>query len=86
MSVTAAGFRGMAERARELAAELCDGRLVVTQEGGYSLDHLPICTLAVVEVIAGMPPSFEEDPLEMDVPTELGPAEKAAIEAALQTG
>ena len=86
MSVTAAGFRGMAERARELAAELCDGRLVVTQEGGYSLDHLPICTLAVVEAIAGMPPSFEDDPLEMDVPTELGPAEKAAIEAALQTG
>jgi acetoin utilization deacetylase AcuC-like enzyme len=83
MSVTAEGFRGMAERTRALAAELCDGRLVATQEGGYSLDHLPLCTLAVVEGIAGLEPSFTEDPLEMDVPSELGPAERAAIEAAL---
>ncbi|MCB0871257.1 MAG: class II histone deacetylase [Solirubrobacterales bacterium] len=84
MSVTAEGFRGMAARTRKLATELCRGRLVVLQEGGYSLDHLPVCTLAVVEAIAGLEPSFAEDPLEMDVPTEIGPAERAAIEAALQ--
>lgn len=84
MSVTADGFRAMAGRARQLADTHCEGRLVVTQEGGYSLDHLPICTLAVVEAVAGLPPSFEQDPLEMDVPTSLGEAEKQAIEAALK--
>lgn len=84
MSVTAEGFRGMTERVCELAATCCEGRLVVTQEGGYSLDHLPICTLAVVEALAGLPPSFEADPLEMDVPEGIGQAEREAIEAALR--
>jgi len=82
MSVTAEGFRRMATFMKELAAETCDGRLVVFQEGGYSLDHLPFCTLAMVEAIAGLDPSFESDPMELDVPTELGVAEEQAVEAA----
>lgn len=83
MSVTADGFRAMAEQMRSLARELCGGRLVLTQEGGYSLDHLPLCTLSVIEAVAGLPPSFESDPMELDVPVALAPAESDAIEAVL---
>lgn len=84
MSVTAEGFRRMAAFMKDLAAEVCEGRLVVFQEGGYSLDHLPFCTLAVVEAIAGLEPSFTTDPMELDVPAELGAAEAAAVEAAVK--
>ncbi len=82
MSVTTEGFRSIAARVRGLAEELCEGRLVAFQEGGYSLDHMPFCTLAVIEAIAGLAPSFEADPLELDVPVRLGPTERAAVDAA----
>lgn len=82
MSVTADGFREMTAQMCELADELCEGRLVVTQEGGYSLDHMPLCTLAVIEEMAGLAPSFESDPMELDVPLGIGPAENEAIQAA----
>jgi acetoin utilization deacetylase AcuC-like enzyme len=68
MSVTAEGFRTMARLLRESAAELCGGRVVALQEGGYSEDHMPFCTLAIVEELAGLEPSLAEDPIELDVP------------------
>lgn len=82
MSVTTEGFRAMAHAARLLAEELCGGRLVAFLEGGYSLDHLPLCTLAIVEALAGLPPSWERDPLELDVPTTLGDDARQAVDAA----
>lgn len=83
MSVTTEGFRRLATGIRDLAEEACDGRLVIYQEGGYSLDHMPFCTLAVIEAIAGLVPSFETDPMELDVPLRLGAAERAAVDAAV---
>jgi acetoin utilization deacetylase AcuC-like enzyme len=68
MSVTAEGFRAMTRLLREAAEALCTGRLVAVQEGGYSVDHMPFCTLATVEELAGLEPTFPEDPLELDVP------------------
>ncbi len=84
MSVTTEGFRRLATGVRELAEELCEGRLVVFQEGGYSLNHMPFCTLAVIEAIAGLSPSLDGDPMEQDVPEALGNAERAAIDAVLE--
>jgi acetoin utilization deacetylase AcuC-like enzyme len=78
MSVTTEGFRSLAERTKTLF----DGRLVAFLEGGYSLDHLPLCTLAVVEALAGLPPSWETDPLELDVPSGLSPEVLRAVERA----
>ena len=72
MSVTTEGFRAMAAATKLLAEELCNGRVVAFLEGGYSLDHLPLCTLAIVEELAGLEPSWERDPLELDVPVVLG--------------
>jgi acetoin utilization deacetylase AcuC-like enzyme len=82
MSVTTEGFRAMAAATKLLAEEVCGGRVVAFLEGGYSLDHLPLCTLAIVEALAGLEPSWERDPLELDVPTTLGDDAKQAVDAA----
>ena len=60
MSVTAAGFRGIAERLVALAEELCGGRLVCSHEGGYSPVHAPFCGLAVLEALSGRETGVED--------------------------
>jgi acetoin utilization deacetylase AcuC-like enzyme len=82
MSVTTEGFRTMARQVRELADELCDGRLVVVQEGGYSSDHQPFCALAIVEAIASFEPTFPRDPMEMDVTRYLRDEDRQAVQRA----
>lgn len=47
------GFRMLARHAREAAEELCEGRLVLAHEGGYSPWLVPFCGLAVVEELSG---------------------------------
>jgi acetoin utilization deacetylase AcuC-like enzyme len=82
MSVTTEGFRSLTHETRRLAEELCDGRVVAFLEGGYSLDHLPLCNLAVVEALAGLAPSWASDPIEIDVPLRLGDDAKRAVDSA----
>jgi acetoin utilization deacetylase AcuC-like enzyme len=82
MSVTTEGFRALATSARLLADELCGGRLVAFHEGGYSVDHVPLCNLAILEALADLPPSWESDPIELDVPTSVSDAAADAIDAA----
>jgi acetoin utilization deacetylase AcuC-like enzyme len=82
MSITAPGFRALADRAVALAGELCGGRLVALLEGGYSLLHLPLANLAILEGLAGLPATFPEDPVGADVPRDLRGAERAAVAAA----
>jgi acetoin utilization deacetylase AcuC-like enzyme len=62
LSVTATGFAGIAERLLAVADDVCDGRLVSVQEGGYSHVYAPFCWLAFVETIARLP--RHEDPYE----------------------
>ena len=82
MAVTVPAFREWTDRAVALADECCGGRLVAYLEGGYSLRHLPAANLAILEGLAGLPPSFEVDPVGCDVPTGLRDIERAAVEAA----
>jgi acetoin utilization deacetylase AcuC-like enzyme len=82
MSVTTEGFRALTRETKRLADELCGGRVVAFLEGGYSLDHLPLCNLAVVEELAGLAPALESDPIEIDVPLGLGEAPKRAVDSA----
>jgi len=82
MSVTTEGFREMTRRLVEFADATCEGRIVALQEGGYSVDHMPFCVLATVEALTGLQPSIVGDPIELDVPTSISPAETAAVEAA----
>ena len=51
--LTMAGFRTISMLMLELAEEVCDGRLLMLQEGGYSLAYVPYCTIAAVEPLVG---------------------------------
>ena len=46
-------FREMTRRLLEASDQLCDGRLVLSHEGGYSPTYVPFCGLAVVEELSG---------------------------------
>ena len=54
MMVTMAGFRQMSELLVSLAEEVCEGRLVMLQEGGYSAAYVPYCVAAAVEPLLGV--------------------------------
>lgn len=54
MMVTMDGFRTLSELMVSLAEEVCEGRLVLLQAGGYSAAYVPYCTLAVVEALLGV--------------------------------
>jgi acetoin utilization deacetylase AcuC-like enzyme len=86
MSVTTEGFRALAAGALRLAREVCDGRLVAFQEGGYSVDHVPLCNLAILEALAELSPAWERDPMELDVPAGVSEATRQAVEAAARAG
>jgi acetoin utilization deacetylase AcuC-like enzyme len=53
MAVTTAGFAYMTKVLVDLAAELCDGRLVLVLEGGYYLQGLADGVLASLHEMAG---------------------------------
>jgi acetoin utilization deacetylase AcuC-like enzyme len=60
MSVTAEGYRKLTAAMIALATELCDGRLAVVQEGGYSETYAPYCTLAILEALTEYRSNLEE--------------------------
>ena len=52
--LTMAGFRTISTLMLDLAEEVCDGRLLMLQEGGYSVAYVPYCTVAAVEPLVGV--------------------------------
>ncbi len=82
MLVSAAGFGAMTEWVAQLADEVCDGRLVVSIEGGYSHLYTPFCVLAVFGALLGRVPELV-DPFEGDAELRLslGPASPAVDDA-----
>ena len=59
MSLTLAGYRAMTEAMMTVAAECCQGRLVVTQEGGYAPQYAPYCSATVAQALVGIRPGDE---------------------------
>ncbi|MBK5006930.1 class II histone deacetylase [Pseudomonas sp. S32] len=55
-------FREMTRMVKDAAQRLCNGRLVVVHEGGYSEAYVPFCALAVVEELSGVRTEVD-DPL-----------------------
>ncbi|HYK86761.1 MAG TPA: hypothetical protein VEV19_15435, partial [Ktedonobacteraceae bacterium] len=53
MMMTMNGFRLISELMVALSNEVCEGRLVMLQEGGYSAAYVPYCTAAAVEPLLG---------------------------------
>lgn len=48
------GFRQISTYMYTLAEEICGGKLVLLQEGGYSAAYVPYCTAAVIEPLLGV--------------------------------
>ncbi len=61
MRVSVAGFAAMTQRLCELAEELCQGRLLLSLEGGYHLKALPSSIQATLSALLGK--SHGQDPL-----------------------
>jgi acetoin utilization deacetylase AcuC-like enzyme len=53
MLLSVAGYAKIAATLTGLASELCDGRLVLTLEGGYNLEALSACIAATLSVLLG---------------------------------
>ena len=53
MQLHSESYREMTRLVMSAADELCDGRLVVVHEGGYSESYVPFCGLAIVEELSG---------------------------------
>jgi acetoin utilization deacetylase AcuC-like enzyme len=54
MSVTAQGYRDMTRILMDVAAEVCEGRLMMTHEGGYSPTYVPLCGVSVLSEMSGV--------------------------------
>ncbi len=53
MLATADTFGHMTRQVMDLAAEICDGKLLMVHEGGYSETYVPFCGHRVLEVMSG---------------------------------
>lgn len=53
MLLNSAAFAAMTGQVRDLAERICDGRLVMVHEGGYSEGYVPLCGHAVIAELAG---------------------------------
>jgi acetoin utilization deacetylase AcuC-like enzyme len=60
MMVTAHGYSQMTTMLLEVADEVCDGKLMMTHEGGYSPTYVPYCGLAVLETMSGVKTGIED--------------------------
>jgi acetoin utilization deacetylase AcuC-like enzyme len=80
MSLTLAGYRAMTEAMMTVAAECCEGRLVVTQEGGYAPQYAPYCSATVALTLIG---PLAEGEVVADPYGERAGAQPASVELGL---
>jgi len=71
MQVSVSGFAGIVSIIKELADELCQGKLLLSLEGGYHLQALSHSIKATLEVLLGKSPS--PDPLGKPQETMMSP-------------
>ena len=73
MQVTVNGFGSIVSIIKELADELCDGKLLLSLEGGYHLKALPLGIRATIEVLLDIPqsPDILGEPLREIMPRNI---------------
>jgi acetoin utilization deacetylase AcuC-like enzyme len=91
MALTTANYREMTTIMMELASELCGGRIVVAQEGGYAPYYAPYCSAAIAETLVGaregivpIAEPYGSRATTMPPAMTLGLDAEQAIEAAIQ--
>ena len=80
MLATAKTFRAMTRQVMALAEEVCDGRLVMVHEGGYSETYVPFCGHAVLEEMAGSTVHAPDPNAEIFDQRQPGPAFDAFLD------
>ncbi|PRY25582.1 acetoin utilization deacetylase AcuC-like enzyme [Aliiruegeria haliotis] len=79
MLATAQTFQDLTARTRAAAETLCDGKLVLVHEGGYSEVYVPFCGHATLEALSDAP-VVAEDPLASTFATrQPGPRHDAMV-------
>jgi acetoin utilization deacetylase AcuC-like enzyme len=87
MNLSSECFAMLADRVLAAARDLCDGRLVLCHEGGYSSGYVPYCGLAIVERLAGVATGVADPWAEqagMVAALPLRAHESAAVDAAAE--
>ncbi len=88
MRVTEEGFRSWGGWLRELAAEVCGGRVLAVLEGGYDLASLPRLVEANLEGLAGGSRRGEHGrtwtSTDLHGPVSLGPCRRCLVRGPLQ--
>jgi acetoin utilization deacetylase AcuC-like enzyme len=64
MMVDSFGFARMTRMLLDVTAELCDGRLALIHEGGYSSAYVPFCGVAAIEELLGITKRVEDPFIE----------------------
>lgn len=70
---TAETFRQMTRQAMRAADKLCDGKLMMAHEGGYSEVYVPFCGHAVLEEMSGSDITAEDPVCEIVAARQPGP-------------
>jgi len=65
MMLHSGSYREMTARMVAVADRLCNGRLVVVHEGGYSEYYVPFCGQAILETLSGRSTAVEAPDMEM---------------------
>ena len=65
MMLSSASYRSFAATLKTLAHDLCQGRLLLTHEGGYCAVHVPFCAHAVIEELCDAPERLNDPYLEI---------------------
>jgi acetoin utilization deacetylase AcuC-like enzyme len=84
MQMSSDGYRRLTKILMDVAADVCDGRLVLCHEGGYSAAYVPFCGLSVLEELSGISTGVEDPFLpicEQQGGQELQPHQEAVIAA-----
>lgn len=65
MLLTSTSYRRMTQQLLDTAADLCNGRLLINHEGGYSPVYVPFCGLAVLETLSGIDSGINDPNAEL---------------------
>jgi acetoin utilization deacetylase AcuC-like enzyme len=82
MMVSPDGYGRLARIMLDAAARLCDGRLVLAHEGGYSAELVPFCGLAIMEALSGIETEVRDTILQL-ASANMGQQELQPHQAAL---
>jgi acetoin utilization deacetylase AcuC-like enzyme len=84
MLASAQTFADMTRRIRSAAERLCDGRLVLVHEGGYSEAYVPFCGHATLEALSDAPMTAPDPLAETVSARQPGPRHDAMVDGVLR--